>query len=502
MPSTAVNNNKGKKSSKGEEGSNSRSQVKLRHKKDHDTYLKAPHSRHRPKVGDMWNRLTGNAKSCNFFMKGSCDVPLIIDFLSLESIALPNDWDSKRAADRAAKGIETIAQFAGSVDVVVEKVTVDDMNKLIAANYIDFEFGDENGEFSTPIGQIPLSRLLEYQPNLVHSNQGVLYSLSALQCPSSSPWHMPFVRVFSNHSYEANRVLHVRFYVYYTRLLFEMIADSEIKNLTDCLQRDLLEVIPVKRRPKQPVLFTSAADHQQSADYQFSLAGLMRRIESKGYRLADEQPESLSVQLYDFQRSTYQWLLDQERDPHGINSSFWEEWKYGHNSSLFYFPLAGEFRLTRPPKTNGGLLCEEMGLGKTVEIIALILGNPLLADEDADSFNPNNLPVGKTTLIVVPPTLLGQWFDEFRTKVKHIDTEYSCFKVARLDGYHTNALRSVPSCCVRRSAVDRPDPSIWGYEYDGSPISPRKGDQLDVKLDYALGDVVSSCRLRYKVYIE
>ena len=43
---------------------------------------------------------------------------------------------------------------------------------------------------------------------------------------------------------------------------------------------------------------------------------------------------------------------------------------------MFYFPEAGELRLQRPPHTTGGLLCEEMGLGKTVEIIATILGNP------------------------------------------------------------------------------------------------------------------------------
>ncbi len=43
---------------------------------------------------------------------------------------------------------------------------------------------------------------------------------------------------------------------------------------------------------------------------------------------------------------------------------------------MFFFAIAGEFRLRKPPPTTGGLLCEEMGLGKTVEVIATILGNP------------------------------------------------------------------------------------------------------------------------------
>ena len=40
---------------------------------------------------------------------------------------------------------------------------------------------------------------------------------------------------------------------------------------------------------------------------------------------------------------------------------------------MFYFPEAGELRLERPPHSTGGLLCEEMGLGKTVEVIAIII---------------------------------------------------------------------------------------------------------------------------------
>lgn len=33
---------------------------------------------------------------------------------------------------------------------------------------------------------------------------------------------------------------------------------------------------------------------------------------------------------------------------------------------MYYFPIGGEFRFEKPPIAYGGLLCEEMGLGKTV----------------------------------------------------------------------------------------------------------------------------------------
>ena len=47
-------------------------------------------------------------------------------------------------------------------------------------------------------------------------------------------------------------------------------------------------------------------------------------------------------------------------------------------STLYYSPVLNNFRRTPPPKSDvrGGFLCEMMGLGKTIETIALIIKNP------------------------------------------------------------------------------------------------------------------------------
>jgi hypothetical protein len=62
---------------------------------------------------------------------------------------------------------------------------------------------------------------------------------------------------------------------------------------------------------------------------------------------------------------------DQEALAGGLNSLFWEEREWHDATSesdrFYYMPSTGELRVEKPPLVHGGLLCEEMGLGKTVK---------------------------------------------------------------------------------------------------------------------------------------
>lgn len=64
---------------------------------------------------------------------------------------------------------------------------------------------------------------------------------------------------------------------------------------------------------------------------------------------------------------------------------------------------------------KGGILAEEMGLGKTVEIIGIICLNkqPIVAWEQES--RPASLRPCGATLIISPPSILGQWKNEFQT---------------------------------------------------------------------------------------
>lgn len=320
------------------------------------------------RANPLFCQLEGTCEISNFVYKGK--LPMVIDYELFTETQLPADWHGKAAATRAAKGQETIAMYAGYFDCIV-KLTSAEMEDLIQADELPVE-GDEEGEFTIPFGQVRLSKLANlhkrFFPNVTQHT--IINSMYILQNPTSSPWGKCFIRVISGHRYDhKTNQANIRFVVYYNRLLFEMISDSEVKRLTDHLTRDKLHIIPVRTKPAYVPMFVSE-EGSKHIEYRFSLAGLMKHAENKGYPLAQTQPAMLNVPLYDFQKSTYQWMLDQELDEAGINYYFWEEWQYPGGHSLYYFPLAGEFRINRPPKTNGGLLCE----GKS-DICVVLIGN-------------------------------------------------------------------------------------------------------------------------------
>lgn len=317
------------------------------------------------KKGSLLEKLHGTTNSCEHLLKNT--PPYAIDYLTTEIVTIPKDWPTKNGAKKASTKAQCYARLVGYVqfDISVDQKT---MESLVKENLTE-GFDDEHGEFSTPVGQIPLSRINNLKKaSFPNSPPEILQTLATLQNPSISPWGQPFIRIFSGHTYNPRtKIASIRFVVYYTRLLFELISDDEVMKLTDTLIKPYFTILPTKQKQTYKPLFQST--HQEllanDRNYRFSLSGIMKKAENNDYPMAKTQPKLLNVPLYDYQKSTYQWLLDQEHDERGINGYYWEEWQYpDHGGNLYYFPLAGEFRLLQPPKTNGGLLCEEMGLGK------------------------------------------------------------------------------------------------------------------------------------------
>ena len=140
-----------------------------------------------------------------------------------------------------------------------------------------------------------------------------------------------------------------------------------------------------------------------------------------------------------------------------------------------------------------------MGLGKTIEIIALILGNPFR--EAPQSFDENH-EVIKATLIVVPPTLLSQWFDEFKNRIRGMNTGETSFTVIRSDALSPTSSFLTDINYLRRPGYDVDGvacpPSNWGFEYDGvTPLSLKRGEVMDYKVQHVLGMKTFKVQVKY-----
>lgn len=75
----------------------------------------------------------------------------------------------------------------------------------------------------------------------------------------------------------------------------------------------------------------------------------------------------------------------------------------GISRTLKPFQLEGLNWMTRQEKTQykGGLLGDEMGMGKTIQAVSLLM---------------SDYPAGRPSIVVVPPVALMQWQSEIKVR--------------------------------------------------------------------------------------
>ena len=156
----------------------------------------------------------------------------------------------------------------------------------------------------------------------------------------------------------------------------------------------------------------------------------------------------LHCQLYPFQKRAVTWLLRREgvgvaeQDaknesfgknlPHGFKRTSDADGKQALVSRCLNIAIRDEKQLEDyASNVKGGILSEEMGLGKTVELVALMCLHKWEEPISPISTTPpdDSLKRSRATVIITPPAILRQWESELQTLAPHL-------KVAIYEGVH------------------------------------------------------------------
>ncbi|KAL3900512.1 MAG: hypothetical protein SGARI_006228, partial [Bacillariaceae sp.] len=174
----------------------------------------------------------------------------------------------------------------------------------------------------------------------------------------------------------------------------------------------------------------------------------MAWLENLGHE-AEPFVEDLNVELLPFQQQALKWAVEREQTPGGIQSFYWTKVAdmEGREEDLYFNPLLTQFRKDKPALARGGILAAAMGLGKTIISLGLILKNPApnlpVSGSPVASLNTAPAPasgdgwdkalyaktstenakrgsiVSRGTLVICPVSLVGQWIEEAKSRLKN-----------------------------------------------------------------------------------
>ncbi|CAG8482035.1 6832_t:CDS:10, partial [Cetraspora pellucida] len=131
------------------------------------------------------------------------------------------------------------------------------------------------------------------------------------------------------------------------------------------------------------------------------------------------QPDALLTKLLPYQKQGLGWMFSHEHPEDPTEEKATQFWviRKELGSNIYYNVATSHSSQTRPEFSRGGILADDMGLGKTLQTISLIV-----SDNDGGGFittpSPTSSDYSKTTLIVAPLSILGNWVDQINTHVK------------------------------------------------------------------------------------
>ena len=131
--------------------------------------------------------------------------------------------------------------------------------------------------------------------------------------------------------------------------------------------------------------------------------------------------KELTIELYKYQKCSIYWMINRENEVEKNNTKIYynlnDEIKIGN----LYFDSYNQSLILADSRKSlifrGGALIDEVGLGKTLQIISLAISNPAKDISYIRTNNNNKNFCSRATLILCPNQLCGQWLRELDSKL-------------------------------------------------------------------------------------
>jgi SNF2 family DNA or RNA helicase len=148
------------------------------------------------------------------------------------------------------------------------------------------------------------------------------------------------------------------------------------------------------------------------------IENIINEIKKKTGDITDQMIENtdiLNCKLYDYQKRSINWMLDKEIKKNIIylsDDTIINDICYNNIERKIYITESFKNIL----KFKGGALIDEVGLGKTIQILTLAMLNQ--AKDCSYYREESNMLYSRATLIICPSQLCGQWKREIENKFK------------------------------------------------------------------------------------
>ncbi|MCJ1413955.1 hypothetical protein MMC32_000280 [Xylographa parallela] len=161
------------------------------------------------------------------------------------------------------------------------------------------------------------------------------------------------------------------------------------------------------------------------------VVGMFDSLE-KSENLPEMEPDSrITTPLLSHQKQGLHFMTSKEQarvfaDKEEDNNSLWRLQRRANGQPIYFNVITGREERSRPPEVLGGILADMMGLGKTLSILALIVGTLDAASEWAEQLPPSTASEGgivlkrnsRTTLLVAPLSVVANWEEQIIAHIR------------------------------------------------------------------------------------